>query len=72
MSNENILSLDVRPIIAKGNDPFKEIMETVNKLSNKQTLEIINSFMLKLLLYAGVTKLDSDDLQFYNYSHLST
>ncbi len=44
MNNHNLLSLDVRPIIAKGNDPFKEIMETVNKLSNEQTLEIINSF----------------------------
>tara|TARA_R110001583_G_scaffold34847_6_gene116649 strand:- start:19995 stop:20522 length:528 start_codon:yes stop_codon:yes gene_type:complete len=44
MNNDNLISLDVRPIIAKGNDPFKEIMETVNKLSNQQTLEIINSF----------------------------
>ena len=44
MNDDNLLSLDVRPIIAKGNDPFKEIMETVNKLNNKQTLEIINSF----------------------------
>ena len=44
MNDNNILSLDVRPIIAKGNDPFKEIMETVNKLSTEQTLEIINSF----------------------------
>lgn len=44
MNNDNLISLDVRPIISKGNDPFKEIMEIVNKLSNKQTLEIINSF----------------------------
>ncbi|WP_299524312.1 DUF2249 domain-containing protein [uncultured Lutibacter sp.] len=44
MNNDNLISLDVRPIIASGNDPFKEIMEIVNKLNNQQTLEIINSF----------------------------
>ncbi len=44
MNKDNLISLDVRPIISKGNDPFKEIMEIVNKLNNQQTLEIINSF----------------------------
>ena len=44
MNKENLVSLDVRPIISGGSDPFKEIMAAVKKLVNNQTLEIINSF----------------------------
>ncbi|MFK5957961.1 MAG: DUF2249 domain-containing protein [Lutibacter sp.] len=44
MNKENLISLDVRPIIESGSDPFKEIMIAVKKLTNNQTLEIINSF----------------------------
>ena len=40
----NIVSLDVRPIIEGGSDPFKKIMELVKTLKVDQTLEIINSF----------------------------
>jgi len=44
MNKDNLISLDVRPIIEGGSDPFKEIMVAVKKLTNNQTLEIINSF----------------------------
>jgi len=44
MSKDNLVSLDVRPIIEGGNDPFKEIMATVKTLTTEQTLEIVNSF----------------------------
>ncbi len=40
----NVISLDVRPIIEGGNDPFKEIMVAIKKLNSKETLKIINSF----------------------------
>ena len=40
----NVISLDVRPIIEGGNDPFKEIMVAIKKLKPKETLKIINSF----------------------------
>ena len=44
MNKDNLVSLDVRPIIESGNDPFKEIMAVVKTLKVDQTLEIINSF----------------------------
>lgn len=44
MDKSNVLSFDVRDIIAGGNDPFKEIMQKVEVLEKGQTLEIINSF----------------------------
>lgn len=40
----NLVSLDVRPIIESGSDPFNEIMTTVKSLKENETLEIINSF----------------------------
>jgi uncharacterized protein (DUF2249 family) len=40
----NIVTLDVRPTIAAGADPFKEIMGAVKMLDDKDTLEIINVF----------------------------
>ena len=44
-SKENkTVCLDVRPILAGGNDPFNKIMEVVNDLKQEETLEIINSF----------------------------
>jgi uncharacterized protein (DUF2249 family) len=36
--------LDVRATIAKGDDPFLQIMEAVNKLSPEQVLCIVNTF----------------------------
>lgn len=38
------ISLDVRPIIASGADPFQKIMQAVNALNEGQTLSIINVF----------------------------
>ena len=40
----NVITLDVRPIIESGKDPFKEIMELVKSLGDDETLQIINSF----------------------------
>jgi len=40
----NIISLDVRPALEGGNDPFKEIMEAIEKLKKEETLKIINTF----------------------------
>lgn len=42
--SKNIVSLDVRPTIQGGNDPFKEIMATIKTLKDDQTLEVINVF----------------------------
>lgn len=41
---EAIISMDVRPIIESGSDPFTEIMSAANDLQEHETLEIINSF----------------------------
>jgi uncharacterized protein (DUF2249 family) len=38
------IRLDVREDIAKGNDPFQKIMETINSIEDDEALEIINSF----------------------------
>lgn len=50
-------TLDVRPILDKGVDPFKMIMEEIKNLPNGYTLEIINSFeptpLIKLLAKKG-------------------
>ena len=42
--NNNIVSLDVRPVLSGGSDPFLLIMETVKTLKEGQTLQIINTF----------------------------
>ena len=42
--NNSIVSLDVRPVLSGGNDPFLLIMETVKTLKEGQTLQIINTF----------------------------
>ncbi|MCF6167550.1 DUF2249 domain-containing protein [Lutibacter sp.] len=44
LKNSNLISLDVRPIIEGGSDPFKEIMKAVKKLKSNEVLKIINSF----------------------------
>lgn len=43
-TKENILELDVRPIIHSGNDPFNTILDTVKKLQKGNILKLINSF----------------------------
>lgn len=45
MSKTNkIVTLDVRPTIQSGSDPFSEIMAAVQKLGSDETLQIINIF----------------------------
>ena len=41
---ENIVELDVRPILAGGVDPFEKIMETLKGINETDTLKIINTF----------------------------
>jgi len=41
---QNIVTLDVRPILEGGNDPFDEIIKTLKTLNDDQTLLIINTF----------------------------
>ncbi|MEN8123659.1 MAG: DUF2249 domain-containing protein [Bacteroidota bacterium] len=41
---ENLVTLDVRPNIESGEDPFDIIMKTVKVLKDDETLKIINSF----------------------------
>jgi len=54
---ENIISLDVRPMLAEGNDPLKLIQQKIKELKLKQALLIINSFeptpLVKLLEKQG-------------------
>jgi len=40
----NLVTLDVRPTIQSGKDPFNEIMAAIKELKDDQTLEIINVF----------------------------
>lgn len=38
------LELDVRPVLAQGKDPLKEILASINKLEEDQGLKLINTF----------------------------
>jgi len=66
--NDKIISLDVRPILAGGSDPFNEIMEVVNSLNIDDTLKIINTFepvplihkLEKLGFKSWVERIDND------------
>ena len=57
MRKETIIELDVRPILAKGIDPFKSIMAELEKMADGNTLMIINTFepipLLKILKTKG-------------------
>jgi uncharacterized protein (DUF2249 family) len=44
MNEGKIIELDVRPIIASGEDPFKQIMVKAKNLKDDETLLIINTF----------------------------
>jgi uncharacterized protein (DUF2249 family) len=44
MDKTNIVTLDVRPTLAGGVDPFDDIMKTLKTMSDDQTLLIINTF----------------------------
>ena len=41
---ENIVELDVRPILSGGVDPFEKIMATLKEIKDTDTLKIINTF----------------------------
>lgn len=43
-TKEQLIELDVRPILNSGNDPLNEILKAVNTLDNKMVLKIINTF----------------------------
>jgi uncharacterized protein (DUF2249 family) len=44
MDKTNIVTLDARPILAGGVDPFDDIMKTLKSMNDDQTLLIINTF----------------------------
>ena len=44
IKNRKLVTMDVRPDIAKGEDPFKIIMATIKELPDDSVLEIINVF----------------------------
>ncbi len=44
MRKEKIVELDVRPSLAKGIDPYNEIMNQLKKMNDDETLKIINTF----------------------------
>jgi uncharacterized protein (DUF2249 family) len=41
---EDLVELDVRPVMEKGNDPLKLILQKIKSLKTGQVLKIINSF----------------------------
>lgn len=44
MNSDECVVLDVRPILASGRDPFKDIMAAVNGLPPGKSLKILNTF----------------------------
>ncbi len=57
MNKENLVTLDARPILDGGVDPFEEIMKTLKSMNDDQTLLVINTFepipLLNLLKKKG-------------------
>lgn len=57
MNKENLVTLDARPILEGGVDPFEEIMKTLKTMNDNQTLLVINTFepipLLNLLKKKG-------------------
>jgi uncharacterized protein (DUF2249 family) len=69
IDTENLITIDVRPYIESGSDPFSIIIKEIKKLGADQTLLIINSFepvpLIKLLESQGINSLvykESEDL----------
>lgn len=69
LKKENIVSLDVRPVLAAGSDPLNLILEKVNSLEAGKCLKIINTFeptplinMLEKKGFITYTDTISDDL----------
>ena len=44
MKKENVIKLDVRPILATGTDPYHAIMDTLKEMNENEILLIINTF----------------------------
>lgn len=44
LENKKIISLDVRPILAKGEDPFNSLQKALKKLGKEEVLEILIDF----------------------------
>jgi len=44
IQSSKITSIDVRPTLAKGGDPFKDIMKALRTLPKENALEVINTF----------------------------
>jgi len=73
LKQENIVTLDVREMLAGGNDPLKLIQQTVKALAPDQVLKIVNSFeptpLIKLLEKQGfksvVDPIESDLTETY-------
>ncbi|MDP4131816.1 MAG: DUF2249 domain-containing protein [Bacteroidota bacterium] len=57
LKEEELVPLDVRPMLAEGKDPLKQIQQEIRNLKTGQVLKIINSFeptpLLKLLENQG-------------------
>lgn len=72
-TKENLIELDVRPILNGGNDPLNEILKVINTLDNKMVLKIINTFepipLIELLKKQGfehyVEKFSDDQINTY-------
>jgi uncharacterized protein (DUF2249 family) len=67
-----VTTLDVRPVLAKGEDPFKNIMETLKKVKAGYTLEVINTFeptpLIKIVNSKGyVSMVETKEAIVYTY-----
>ncbi|MEZ5053598.1 MAG: DUF2249 domain-containing protein [Chitinophagales bacterium] len=80
LKSEQIISFDVRSILAEGNDPLKQIQAKIKTLQINEALLIINSFepvpLIKLLEKQGfdayVKYIDNDTVETYFYKTTST
>lgn len=76
---ENIVTLDVRPIIESGKDPLKNILQAVKEIPDGGALKIINSFeptpLISLLQKQGynyfVDRVDADVVETWFYKNTS-
>lgn len=66
---DQLVQLDVRPVLSGGTDPFQLIMGKINELQEGQALEIINTFtpaplitVLKRQGYSAYTEMVNDQL----------
>lgn len=72
ITSGNVVSLDVRPILGSGTDPFQTIMSTIQEVPNGSALEIINTFepvpLIKILQSKGyLNKVEFRDGLVYTY-----